>query len=240
MADIRNRNEGLVESLDQMYGAETAQTYRAAGLGQRAPRGEHPAVIVIDLTRGFTEPEFPTGADLTSVVESTNKLIAEARAQSSPVIFTAISYTEAEIRTSAYAWFGKSAGLASLAEGSAAVDLDPRLAREPEDILILKKGASGFFGTNLAANLSAFGVDTVLVCGATTSGCVRATVVDAMQSGFNVLVPRECVGDRAEGPAEASLYDIDEKYGDVVDLDDALAYVAAPTRARAGNGGGGQ
>ena len=91
-----------------MYGDDTAETYRAAGLGQRVPRGERPAVIVVDLTRGFTEPEFPTGADLSSVVEATNQLIAEARLQSQPVLFTAISYTEAEVRTSAYAWFGGS------------------------------------------------------------------------------------------------------------------------------------
>ena len=194
----------------------------------RVPRGQHPALIVVDLTRGFTQPGFATGADLSSVVEATNRLIGAARAGSRPVVFTAISYTEAEIRSSAYVWFGKSSSLASLVEGSQAVDLDPRLAREPDDVLILKKGASAFFGTNLAANLVAFGVDTVLICGATTSGCVRATAVDAMQSGFRVLVPRDCVGDRAEGPHEASLYDIDEKYGDVVRLDDALAYVTAP------------
>ena len=78
------------------------------------------------------------------------------------------------------------------------------------------------------------GVDTVIVCGATTSGCVRASVVDAVQSGFDVLVPRACVGDRAAGPHEANLFDIDAKYGDVIDLDDALAYVAAPAAEAAG------
>jgi len=210
-----------------MYDDATAQAYAAAGLGQRVPRGPRPALIVVDLTRGFTQPEFATGADLSSVVESTNLLIAEARAKSLPIVFTAIAYTEAEIRSSAYAWFRKSSGLASLAEGTPAVDLDPRLAIGPEDMLIVKKGASAFFGTNLAASLVAFGVDTAVVCGTTTSGCVRATAVDAMQSGFNVLVPRDCVGDRAVGPHDASLFDIDEKYGDVVDLDDARAYLSS-------------
>jgi nicotinamidase-related amidase len=97
---------------------------------------------------------------------------------------------------------------------------------DPHDHLIVKKGASAFFGTSLAALLAGLRVDTVLVCGATTSGCVRATAVDAIQSGFPVLVPRECVGDRAAGPHEANLYDIQAKYGDVIDLVDALAYVA--------------
>ena len=215
-----------------MYGDATADTYRLAGLGQRVPRGERPALVVVDLTRGFTEPAFATGADLTSVVEATNELIANARVQPVPVVFTAISFTRAEIEGSAYAWFRKSASLVDLAEGSAAVDLDPRLAHEPHDVLILKKGASAFFGTNLAAMLVASSVDTVVICGASTSGCVRATAVDALQSGFNVLVPFDCVGDRARGPHDASLYDIDQKYGDVVELDDAAAYLASPCTGR--------
>ncbi|MGW2651082.1 isochorismatase family protein [Streptomyces sp. NPDC001393] len=211
-----------------MYDHATTTAYAAAGLGQRVPRGRRPALIVVDLMRGFTEPEFDTGADLSSVVEATNTLTAAARPKSVPVVWTAIAYTKAEIQSSAYAWFYKSAGLASLVEGSTAVDLDPRLDVGQNDVQVVKKGASAFFGTNLAANLVAFGVDTVVVCGTSTSGCVRATAVDAMQSGFNVLVPRECVGDRAAGPHEASLFDIDEKYGDVVDLDDARAYLASP------------
>ncbi len=205
------------------------RAYRAAGLGQRVPRGTHPALVIVDLTRGFTEPEFATATDLTDVILATNELIAAGRAHGIPVLFTAISYTQAEIDSSAYAWFGKSAGLASLVEGTAAVDLDPRLLNERQDVLVEKKGASAFFGTNLASTLVAFGVDTVLVCGTTTSGCVRATAVDAVQSGFRVLVPKDCVGDRAQGPHDASLFDIDEKYGDVVDLADAVAYVSAPT-----------
>jgi nicotinamidase-related amidase len=115
-----------------------------------------------------------------------------------------------------------------LRAGSELVDLDPRLPRQANDAVVVKKGPSAFFGTDVGASLAARGVDTVIVCGATTSGCVRASVVDAVQYGFTVLVPRACVGDRAAGPHEANLFDIDSKYGDVIDLDDALAYVAAP------------
>lgn len=204
---------------------KTLELYRSAGLGQRAPRGTHPAIIVVDLQRGFTEAEFPTGADLSAVVEANNELIAAARPIAAPVIFTAISYTQAEIDSKAFAWFGKSSGLASLSDGKPSVELDPRLRRESTDVLLYKKGASGFFGTNLATSLVAFGVDTVIVTGTTTSGCVRATVVDALQSGFNVLVPRECVGDRGEAPHNASLFDIDEKYGDVISVTDATKYL---------------
>jgi maleamate amidohydrolase len=210
-----------------MYDQQTADMYRAAGLGQRAPRGKRPGIVVIDLQRGFTEPEYPTGADLSGVVRATNTLIAAGRPHGIPVIFTVIAYTPAEIASSAYAWFGKSSGLASLESGAPTVELDPRMSNEAYDVVLEKKGASGFFGTNLATNLVSFGVDTLIVCGTTTSGCVRATAVDALQSGFNVLVPKECVGDRTPGPHDASLFDIDEKYGDVISLDDAVDYLSS-------------
>jgi nicotinamidase-related amidase len=209
------------------YDDRTAATYRAAGFGGRVPRGARPALLVVDLTRGFTEARFPTGAELSATVDATNTLIGAARLRSLPVVFTAISYTPAEAEGSTVAWLDKVQGLRALVEGTPAVELDPRLAREHDDLVVLKKGASAFYGTTVAAALVALGVDTVLVCGATTSGCVRATVVDAVQSGFHVLVPRQAVGDRAEGPHEANLYDIDEKYGDVVDVDEAVAYLSS-------------
>jgi nicotinamidase-related amidase len=210
-----------------IYDDGTAATYRAAGFGARVPRGARPGLLVVDLTRGFTEPSFATGADLTATVEAANALLAAARPRSVPVIFTAIAYSEAEINGSSVAWLAKAHGLRGLVEGTDAVALDPRLARRPEDLVVAKKGASAFFGTHVAAALAAQGVDTLVVCGATTSGCVRATVVDAVQSGFNVLVPEQAVGDRAAGPHAANLYDINEKYGDVVDLDDAIGYLAS-------------
>jgi maleamate amidohydrolase len=209
------------------YDERTAATYREAGFGARVARGTRPALLVVDLTRGFTETRFPTGSDLSAAVDATNTLIGVARSRSLPVVFTAISYSEAEAQGSAIAWLDKSQGLRALVEGTPAVELDPRLAREPGDVVVLKKGASAFHGTHVASSLVALGADTVLVCGATTSGCVRASVVDAVQCGFPVLVPRQAVGDRAAGPHEANLYDIDEKYGDVVELDDAVAYLAS-------------
>lgn len=201
------------------------RTYERAGFGARSERGSRPAVVVVDLSRGFTEPAFATGADLTAAVTATVRLIDAAHAVRAPVVFTVIAYDKADAG-GACAWLRKAPGLASLREGSEAVALDPRLPRRAADPLIVKKGASAFFGTGLASVLVAQGVDTLLVCGATTSGCVRASVVNAVQHGFNVLVPRECVGDRARGPHDANLFDIDAKYGDVVALDDALSYLA--------------
>jgi maleamate amidohydrolase len=212
-----------------MHGDDTDRTYERAGWGARTPRGSRPAVVVVDLTRGFTEPEFPTGSDLTDVVAATGDLIAAARESGAPVLFTTIAYGAADVEGGACAWLRKAPGLGILRAGSELADLDPRLPREATDPLIVKKGASAFFGTDLAAMLVTLRVDTVLICGATTSGCVRASVVDAVQSGFDVLVPRACVGDRAAGPHDANLFDIDAKYGDVIDQDDALAYVRNPT-----------
>ncbi|MEU7483729.1 isochorismatase family protein [Streptomyces sp. NPDC042319] len=213
------------------YGESTDRTYERAGFGAPVRRGSRPALVVVDLTRGFTEDAFPSGADLTDVVGATGRLIEAARPAGVPVVFTAIAYTPAEAAGDSVTWLQKAQGMRTLRAGSEAVAVDPRLPRRPEDHLIVKKGASAFFGTSLAATLTALGCDTVVVCGATTSGCVRATAVDAVQSGFPVLVPRECVGDRASGPHEANLFDIQAKYGDVIGLADALAYLDRLPRA---------
>jgi nicotinamidase-related amidase len=210
---------------EPMYDQKTEHTYERAGFGARVTRGTRPAIVVVDLSRGFTEARRPTGADLTDVVAATARLVATARRIDAPVIYTTIAYDPAEADGSAYAWLNKAPGLRVLRAGSELVEIDPRLPREPQDPVVVKRGASAFFGTHLAATLTSLGADTVVVCGATTSGCVRASVVDAVQSGFPVLVPRECCGDRAEGPHEANLFDIDAKYGDVLALDDVVAYL---------------
>jgi len=151
-----------------------------------------------------------------------------------PVVFTTISYSAAEIDGGGVAWLRKAPGMRVLRDGTPAAEVDARLPRTDADHVINKKGASAFFGTGLAALLTGSRVDTVLICGATTSGCVRASAVDAVQSGFDVLVPTDCVGDRAEGPHHANLFDIQAKYGDVISLDDALGYLASLTPAGAG------
>jgi maleamate amidohydrolase len=206
----------------------TDAIYARAGFGASVRRGERPAIVVVDLTHGFTDPSEPTGADLSDVVAATAELIEAGRPPGVPVVFTTIAYTPAEADGDAVTWLTKAPGMRALREGGRAVELDGRLPVDPRDHLITKKGASAFFGTGLAALLAGLRVDTVLVCGATTSGCVRATAVDAVQSGFSVLVPRQCVGDRAQGPHEANLFDIQAKYGDVIELADALDYLRVP------------
>ena len=209
------------------HDAATRDTYERAGWGGSVVRGERPALVVIDLTRGFTEPEFDAGADLGDVVGATARLVEAARAQGHPVIFTRIVYSPAEVRPGAIAWLTKAAGMRAMLEGSEAIVLDPRLPVDvATDVVVDKKGASAFHGTSLATLLRSTGCDTVVLTGATTSGCIRASAVDAVQDGFSVLVPREAVGDRAQGPHEANLFDIQAKYGDVIDLDDALGYLS--------------
>jgi maleamate amidohydrolase len=204
---------------------ETQRVYERAGFGARVRRGERPAIVVVDFSRGFTEPQFPTGADLTAEVEATARLLALARERGIPVIFTTIAY-EPSLRDGG-AWLEKAPGLAVLQAGSELVDIDPRLHAGPDETVVVKKGASAFFGTNLTALLAAQRVDTVVICGATTSGCVRASAVDSVQYGYPTLVVRDCVGDRAQAPHDANLFDIEAKYADVIALDDALAYVTA-------------
>lgn len=205
--------------------SEQSEIYSGAGFGHRVPKGLRPAVLVVDLSYGFTDPRYPTATDMADEIAATNLVLRAARAAVRPVIFTTIAYDPWETQT--LAWLRKSKGMAALLRGTRLVEIDGRLMRRPDEPVVVKQGASAFHGTNLASTLTAAAVDTVIVVGATTSGCVRATVVDAVQCGFNVLVPRECVADRAEAPHAASLYDIDQKYGDVIPLADTVDYLAA-------------
>ena len=204
---------------------EARSVYERARLGQSLELGANPAVLVVDFSCGFTDPECPVGSDLTAEVAATKRLLDAARAKGVPVIFTTIAYGPGF--DDAGIWLQKIPGLGQLRIGTEWAEIDPRLEPQPDEPVIVKKGASAFFGTNLSALLVSRRIDTVVLCGATTSGCVRATAVDLMQSGFPTLVPRECVGDRAQAPHAANLFDMQAKYADVVSLDDALAYVAS-------------
>jgi maleamate amidohydrolase len=206
-----------------MSDEEARRVYAAARLGQAVTMGERPAVLVVDFSCGFTDPECALGSDLTAEVEATRRLLDAARAKGLPVIFTTIGY-EPSLKDGGL-WLQKVPSLGDLQVGGQWVEIDPRLDPQPDETIVLKKGASAFFGTNLAAILISQGIDSVVLCGATTSGCIRATAIDLLQHGFPTLVPRDCVGDRAQAPHEANLFDIQAKYADVVPLDDALAYV---------------
>ncbi|GAB1584606.1 isochorismatase family protein [Phyllobacterium phragmitis] len=201
------------------------QVYKAAGFGQTVPRGTRPAIIVVDFSYGFTDTLYPTAAEMSAQIAATRRLTDMGRARGFPVIYTTIAYHPGE--TAMLPWLRKAAGMAALVEGSRLVEIDEATGIQPGDPVITKKGASAFHGTALAALLTGAGVDTLVVTGATTSGCVRATVVDAVQSGFNVLVPADCCADRAQAPHDANLYDMGQKYADVTDAADIERWFAA-------------
>lgn len=214
-ADGRNRVDG-----------ETVlDGYRSKGLAGRVGFGRKPAVLVIDFIIGFTDQESPLASELGPELEATLTLLDAARTKNVPVIFTTTAYDEDMEDAGIFPL--KVPSLAQLIRGTKWVEIDPCLQRRRSEPVIEKKYASAFFDTSLASDLRSQEVDTLIVAGCTTSGCVRASVVDALQNGFRAIVPRECVGDRSPEQHAANLVDMDGKYGDVVDLADVISYLDA-------------
>jgi nicotinamidase-related amidase len=204
----------------------SSRVYEARGFGGRQGAGARPAVVVVDFIEGFTKPESALACEADGALAATRELLDAARARRLPVLFTTVSYEDEDLEQAAM-FVAKAPALGTLRPGSRWVVVDARLGRREEEPLLTKLFASAFFGTDLDARLRAAGCDTVIVAGASTSGCVRATVVDALQYGYRVLVPREAVADRAQDAHEGSLRDIDAKYGDVISLADAIAVLEA-------------
>jgi maleamate amidohydrolase len=203
-----------------------------AGFHGRAGFGDRPALLVVDMNVAFTDPRSPLACDLDDVVGAIARLLDEARRAQIPVVYTTVAYDEGG-KQAAAAFIDKVPALLTLETGTGWVEIDPRLAPRPGEPVLTKLFASAFFGTTLGSLLVATGCDSVVVTGASTSGCVRATVVDALQHGYRLLVPREAVGDRNPRAHEASLYDVDAKYGDVVSLEEALDYLEEIAAAHA-------
>ncbi len=195
--------------------------YRSKGFAGRVGFGRSPAVVVVDFIIGFTDLESPLAGELDSEIAATRTLLDAARSRSLPVFFTTVVY-EADWSDGGL-FVVKIPSLKILVRGNRWIEVDPRLNRQPSEPIIEKQYASAFFGTSLATTLTATGIDTVIVAGCTTSGCVRATVVDALQHGFRAIIPPECVGDRSAEQHAANLIDMDGKYGDVVDLAEVIA-----------------
>jgi len=192
--------------------------------GGRGGFGRRPGLVVIDMTLGFTDPESPLACDLERPISEIQKLLRAARQAEIPVVFTTVAYRESDKLTAA-AFIDKVPALLTLQAGTRWAEIDPRIAPGEAEPVLNKLFASGFFGTGLSSLLTAAGVDTLIITGASTSGCVRATAVDALQYGFRPVVPREAVGDRNPDAHAANLYDIDAKYGDVAPTEDVLEYL---------------
>lgn len=203
---------------------EIRERYRSKGLAARVGFGERPAVLVVDFYRGSTEAGSPLSCDLENPVRETVRILEAARQGNMPVYFTVVEYENE--KDGGYFW-RKVPSLKVLMKGSKWVELDPRLGRRAGEMLVTKHYASAFFGTQLTKSLRKQNVDTLVVAGCTTSGCVRASVVDALQNGFRPIVAEGAVGDRSELVHEANLFDMDAKYADVESVDTVIKHLRA-------------
>ena len=211
--------ERAVSNWQSATGAE----YERKGFSARSGYGTRPVLLVVDFINGFTDSSTGLGGDFGAELAVTAKLLAEFRARALPVCFTTVAY-EPHLRD-AGRFVAKVPALSILVKGSEWVKVDDRIRPRPSEQVVVKKYASAFFDTRLDMELRGLGVDTVVMAGCTTSGCIRASAVDSMQHGFHTVVVRDAVGDRAETPHEVNLFDIDAKYGDVVSSGEVLGYL---------------
>jgi maleamate amidohydrolase len=205
-------------------GSDDEAFFRQRGFGLRIGFGERPALIVIDMVKAFTHPAMMLGANLDAELAAINPLLGVAHERGIPVIFSTVIYHDEDFRDAGI-WALKQKGVATLKAGTDGVEVDPRLDFRAGDSLLAKKYASCFFGTDLTPRLLSRQVDTLILTGCTTSGCVRATAVDALQTGFRPMVVREAVGDRSAAAHAQSLFDLDAKYADVVSAEETLQYL---------------
>ena len=186
---------------------------KSQGLGNR------PALLLVDLIESFTDPDCPLGSEADDVVEANRRLLDVFRARGLPVAYTTVVYHDDR---QARVFRDRVPALELLKPGTRWVNIDPRLAAQPGEPVFEKQWASAFFRTGLDEYLRGQNVDSLVVTGLTTSGCVRATVVDGLQHDYKVVVPREAVGDRNADAHRANLFDLNAKYADVLDLNEVL------------------
>ncbi len=202
-------------------------SYRAAGFNHRLGMGERPAVVMVDMCRAYFTEGSPLFLDRPEVADACRTLVAAARGANVPVLWTRV---ELQPGGADGGVFRRKAAVIEVFErghpdglGDWLEDLEPA----PDETVITKQYASGFFGTSLAATLNTLGVDTTVIGGVSTSGCVRATALDACQSGFVPIVVREACGDRDQAINDANLFDLDNKYADVEPLEAVLMELQA-------------
>ncbi len=188
--------------------------YQRQGYGGSVGFGTSPALLVVDFVNGFIDPDQFGGGNIAAAAAQSAELLDAVRRAGIPVIFTRMVF--AEDRSDVGMFCLKATGLPQLTEQAPAGQIVDQLAPRPGELIVRKQQASAFFDTGLAANLIARHVDTVIVAGCTTSGCVRASVVDAVSYNFRPIVVTDCVGDRALGPHDANLFDMNQKYADLM------------------------
>jgi nicotinamidase-related amidase len=199
--------------------------YDKAGFQGGVGYGQRPAVLVIDLAEAWTNPKQTLGSDLSEVVRQTCRILDKARERGVPIAFTTMAF-EDDLADLPSVLRAKTPHLAELTRNSALVRLHPALQRNPKkEPLLVKPRASAFFATNMLTILVDWKIDTVIVVGCSTSGCIRSTAESATDHGFHTIVPREAVGDRSPTAHQANLFDINARMADVVPVDEVIAYL---------------
>jgi maleamate amidohydrolase len=205
--------------------SEELEIYRRQNFANPVGIGVAPALLIVDFVVGFTDPEHFGGGNIQDAIGETVQLLAFARERGWPIAHTRVVY--AEDGSDAGVFTLKAPGLRKLTEASPLSQIVAELRPAPGELVVNKRQASAFFGTELAGWLAFRRVDTVLVAGCTTSGCVRASVVDALSHNFRTIVVTDCVGDRARGPHEANLFDMGQKYADLLTRAEVEAEILA-------------
>ena len=203
---------------------DPGENYKGAFDG-RLPFGKRPALLVIDVVVAYLDPASPLYAGVEDALASNERLVAAARTAGVPVIFTNVEYAPGGADGGVF--FRKVPALRLFERGSPMGAFPSSLQPRADELVVTKQYASSFFGTSLASTLTAMGVDSLLMGGFSTSGCVRASALDACQHGFLPFVVREACGDRHLGPHEANLFDLQAKYAEVISEAEAIAHLNA-------------
>lgn len=211
--------------------ASDLDIYKTQNFGNRLGFGEKAALLIVDFVNGFTDPAKFGGGNIDEAIEATVGLLAFCREHGVPVAHTRVVFADDGADTNIMCM--KVPALTGLVEDAPESQIVDALAPAPREIVIRKRVPSAFFGTDLAPAFAKLRVDTVMVAGCTTSGCVRASVLDAMCHGFRPVVVADCVGDRALGPHETNLFDMGQKYADIVTSADAMAALSGGRAAQA-------
>ena len=206
-----------------MNPSDLEDDYEGAGFGNRLGFGDHPALLIIDFVRAYLEDDSPLYAGVEAVVPPAAAVLEAARHAEIPVIFTRVVYTIGGVDGGLF--YRKVAPLAVFQGDSAAGQIIDELAPRQDELVVKKQYASSFFGTSLDSTLRSLNVDTIILTGLSTSGCVRATAVDAIQLGFRPIVVADAVGDRDRLPHEANLFDLAAKYADVLTAEEVVSYL---------------
>jgi nicotinamidase-related amidase len=213
------------EAVELVFATDSA-IYQQRGFQRRVGFGQRPALINIDLANAWTRPGHPFSCDgMDTIIPAVQAVNEAARRSGVPILYTTTAYEVVDGPNSDMGLWNQKIPLEALLVGTEDVAIDDRIAPREGELVVIKKRASAFHGTNVSSYLTAHGVDTVILTGVTMAGCVRHTAEDAIAEGFRPIVIREAVGDRVPGVVQWNLFDIDAKFGDVESLDTVLQYL---------------